>query len=486
MAVLLGLGAYYKFANNHRHLPTGCDEFGYLYLADAMNQGRTFGEHTERPYLPELIRDLEKEGFTYAQYGWILAPHAYHCQPDSAQITNQYPPGTSAVLSLFPWEQRQSYFPAWVAVLFWILPLLALGALALNRLHVGAVLLFTLLAFSLLSTPFLTEYSRINAVAPTFGLLVAAGICLFTRPGWSIVFIACAALFRLPNVWLLIPVGLIYLSKTWHLGWKERFVRAGKAIALGSLGGIAWLAAYQYKLLGNPLTSTYSTRDQGWISLSELGKQLHYYLIAEPGWTSVHVVGFVVLLWAAQTGRISWKRVSVTLGIVIWNYLFFLAHEVQVPYYPYATALLVWGIAIDAFRHDWLSLRTSRVVAAITMLAPIVLIAVHRDTSPGVQAQERASLQHCLADAEVVWAEDRSGTLEYATGKSGLRLLWGDQPTRNFVLRWFREHGIRQWIWLDEFPGSEEQASVLLNQWNLPHTRKTCETWGTFLEIPPQ
>lgn len=483
--VALFVGASYaKFYHNHTHLPEGCDEFGYLNLAEAIRSGKAFDNHAERSFLTDLITDLERNGFTYEEYGWILAPHAYHCQPDKALITNQYPPGTSFLLSAFPLEDRQPAFPALVVLLFCLLPLVALYLLDPRALTAGHVLLVALLVFSLASVPFLTEYARINSVAPTWGILLASGILLVRKPGWALALIATSCLFRVSNGWLFIPVGLVYIAHHWKASWGKRILRGWGAFVLVLVGGLGILMWYQYALLGDPLATTYSVRDQTWVSGTGIFNNLYFYVVEEPGWLWVHVVGILGLILLKWRNHLSSKHILGWLGLIAFNYSFFLAHKVTVPYYPYASAMLLWGaliyytsairIPLKAERYAWLFL--------VGLAIGLLVTSIDTDTK-AQQLTEQRSLEACLTETDVVWAELRSGTVEYASGKAGLRFIWGERPVRDFIIHWFFTHGIDQTFWVSDLPGHETDIRQTFVRLNLPYRLRNCPEWGTFVHV---
>ena len=61
IVVLITVGTYLKFSISHELPPKGCDEFGYLQLAEAFNQDKAYTDLVERSYLSGLKDTLEKE-----------------------------------------------------------------------------------------------------------------------------------------------------------------------------------------------------------------------------------------------------------------------------------------------------------------------------------------------------------------------------------------------------------------------------------------
>ena len=121
------LMAFYIYQDNvghHLKLPQGCDEFGYLNMAKAIDEGELFTDHARRPFFTDLISHLQNLFQDENTYRWMIAPHAYHLDPEKKKIINQYPPGVGLVLSLLPLSLRQTFFPVVCFFLwgvYWIL-----------------------------------------------------------------------------------------------------------------------------------------------------------------------------------------------------------------------------------------------------------------------------------------------------------------------------------------------------------------------------
>ncbi len=92
LMLLVGFFIYQKYLGHHLRLPQGCDEFGYLNMAKAIEERELFGDHAKRPFFPELISHLQNKFPDEDSYRWMIAPHAYHLDPEKGKIINQYPP----------------------------------------------------------------------------------------------------------------------------------------------------------------------------------------------------------------------------------------------------------------------------------------------------------------------------------------------------------------------------------------------------------
>ncbi|MEE4247544.1 MAG: hypothetical protein V2I33_19225, partial [Kangiellaceae bacterium] len=147
--LLITVGTVLKFSRALEDIPVGCDEFGYLQLAESLEEGTEFGDHRERTYFQPLFDTLVESGFEPHEFTWMITPHAYHYDSDSKKIINQYAPGTSFVLSLFPKNFRQRAFPALILLLWFFVPYLLVWMFrdrsTANGLGIYLLLLFPLL-----------------------------------------------------------------------------------------------------------------------------------------------------------------------------------------------------------------------------------------------------------------------------------------------------------------------------------------------------
>jgi hypothetical protein len=86
LMLLAGFFIYHKYLEYHLRSPEGCDEFGYLNMAKAIDEGELFRDHAKRPFLPELISHLRREFPDENSYRWMIAPHAYHLGKYRGQV----------------------------------------------------------------------------------------------------------------------------------------------------------------------------------------------------------------------------------------------------------------------------------------------------------------------------------------------------------------------------------------------------------------
>ncbi len=124
---------------------------------------------------------------------------------------------------------------------------------------------------------------------------------------------------------------------------------------------------------------------------------------------------------------------------------------------------------------------------AIACLTILAFIRLPDTKSHSPYAEKLAPYQVTFADFDVVWAEARSGTVEYATRKAGFRFNWGPQETRQRIIAWLRDNGYRQAIWIDDHHMEpRESIEKLLQEASIKYHEAASETLGAFLVVPPQ
>ena len=485
--LLVLLTVYVRFYKNHYELPKGCDEFGYLHMADAIQEGKLLNEHTERPFIEDLTRYLSEKGYNQKEYSWIIAPHAYHLDEGSNKIINQYPIGTSSLMAAFPKAQRQFLFPVIVVFLIYALTLLVSFKQDKDIRGKQFTLTSLFILISIISAPFLTEYINVNSVAPTFGLLLAAGICMKRNWRLAAFLIALTVNFRLANVLLFAPLFIYQLTN--FLGSKDfktlfRSVFETSLILL--LVGILPYMLYTKLLLNEFLASTYSSIDQAPASIDMLLTNLKYYFIDENKWFIVNTL-CLGLMYVVNGRKNAKLFISFVVSLVL-VYLFFVFHAAKTPYYPYGIALLLLGVIIQKTSRTLTltpSIRTFLSGATIVVLL-IVLFSngsKFQNLQKLPQNKETSKLQNCFEGYDVVWGELKTGTIEYATATPSMRFNWGSKTVRDDIMMWLKNNGYKQVIFLNDLELNENELQRLKNKFNLSVNENHFVNCGLLLEL---
>lgn len=488
IAICAGIFFSYRvFYKYHTHLPQGCDEFGYLFMAKALWDGKLFEDHTLRPFAPQLIEFLRKSSFPLKTYQYVICPHAYHLDSKTFKIINQYPPGTSLLLALAPLPFRQAGFVLFCWILFAVILMAAFYiepsfSWKTSALWIGFyVLLFTFLE------PVKIELQRVNSLAPTFGALIASGFLLKRRPAFSLFLLGFSCLFRISNVIFFVPFLCFYLGRTWERVKGLRWLLAGsvKGAALLLAGGLGLYFVYVYLLLGNPFASTYAYSDQKWTgSLAAFSLNLPFYL--KGPWFMVHVLfllGFGIFVLKFKSGFREWIY---AIALSLYNYAFCLFHEIRNPYYPYASAMIVFGMLMRLIdeRMDKKSRVWSWVLSAMTL----IFLAGPFFLSPTLNAgksfiRDCRIYQDCFGKYDVVWAFERSGTIEYTTGKAAFRYYWRKSDLTKEITLWLRQKGFKQAFWIEDINRPLNEVEAELKSWGIPYQVITYPGFGKIVEF---
>lgn len=478
---------YVRFYKNHQELPRGCDEFGYLHMAEAIENGKLLESHTYRPFIKDLTNHLNGLGFAKEDYAWVIASHAYHLDASSNKIINQYPVGTSALMSLFPKELRQYFFPVVIALLIYLLVLIV----SIKEESVVRSKQFTLVSLfiliSVVSVPFLVEYTNVNSVAPTFGLLIATGICFFRNWKLSALLIAISINFRLANVLLYAPIIIYHLILFWKSRNFSSLLKAGiQTVLILLVFGVFPYSLYTKLLLNDFIASTYSSIDQVSANAEMVFVNLKYYFLDENKWLIVNIIslGVFYLLNRKKGGR---EMLTLSISFLL-IYCYFILHAAKTPYYPYGLGLIVIGQIIENIsRLDW---RPSFVFTLLNSLILIGLVGILSDNYGKYEQSRKTpisletdSLKECFDSYDVVWGEMQTGTVEYATGVPTMRFYWGTQLLRDKIMQWFQDNNYKQAIYLNDLKIDKNELRRLSKKFNASLNETNNSRCGLLMEL---
>ena len=487
--------SFTRFYESYLHLPQGCDEFGYLNLAEAIRTGRTFDDHVDRPFFKPLINDLQKSGIEFGSYAWMLAPHAHHIDAHlKNKIINQYPPGTSLLGSILPKKDRPAEL-AFLSVFFSVF--MALFAVLISFFHkfqklfIGIYLIILFFYESFIRDPFESQYFSINSLIPTYGLLIGSGILLYRSPLISIIFMGLAANFRVANIILLAPLCFYYvfrLEKIEKNQWRVYSKRMFFAF-VASVFATSPYFLYTYFQIGNPFFSTYSSGDKQFANLKLILENFNAYISLNEFWFRAHLFPMTLLIVLTIFRKIPWKFALFIMTLIIYNYSFFVIHHVQMSYYPYATALLCFGILIYFLNRFEFKIhkQSSIMVVAVLMctFSGLIFLKVQKKrpfSHRELFETQSAVLLQCFNDADMVWAEGGSSTVEYAIEKPGLRYNWGSEETRAYIMHWLLTHNYKQVIWQSDIEKSQDELEIFLKKYNLQYEIAHCNL-GTYYTV---
>jgi hypothetical protein len=446
------IGVYLKFYNNQENMPTGCDEFGYLNLAKAFDNKTVYKDHTQRPYLNELLDTLRDSDIEENEIEWMIVPHAYYVIPNTEKIINQYPPGTSFLLSYISLPNRKQMFSFLAIFLVLTLPIIVLGKS--NGLKAGwfyvALLLFVLIMT--VSSPFLTELTRINSLALTFGMLIAAGMVLEIKPLLSCLLIALSVNFRVINILMLIPL-ISFIS--WPLPLKKEEMPKLLGIGLKHLT-ITLLAMlpyflYVYFLLGNPLIPTYSSIDTA--TTINIFDNILYYINLSQGWFIFHVILIFALFTFFYYKKINKIMFLKLLIFPIINYLFFIFHKVQINYYPYASSFILLGFIFYKLKCIYVDEKYYKFIAILCFIFPVFILldgGFQYFSKTHKNFHEKKNEYLALCSYDIVWGDILSGTSEYVCDNNGFKYGATSSRARILALKFLQRRKYTQAILLND------------------------------------
>jgi len=258
----------------------------------------------------------------------------------------QYPPGTGAVLALFP--AGFQVIPLYVVA---NLIALAFGLVALWRASTPQALtlaaIFGLGALYLMINPTKASYS----VAPTMMVCVVAGFLgaiLFAsgapRERLALVaavgiLIGLSATFRLPNVLLAAGYGIFFLVTFLRARSKQTFIE-GFAFGIAFLIGIAPTLASNWINAGSPFATTYGGIDAVPPAIDI--EVLRSYLVDVQFLLLVAAIAWTAAIWRRPGAQ---QAVLVVAANLVVNIVFFMTHPVFTPYYTVPIAMLsLWTL----------------------------------------------------------------------------------------------------------------------------------------------
>jgi hypothetical protein len=292
-------------------------------------------------YLAGKLRDI---GFA----AWN-DPTGAPCHPlmeKTHRYVLQYPPGTGAVLALFPagFQVVPLYVVAnLIAFAFALVALVR--ASSPQSLTLAAI--FGLAAIYLMINPTKASYS----VAPTMIVCVLAGFLsakLFSavssreRLGFSIAtgfLIGLSATFRLPNL-LLASGYCIFFLGAFLLARSRRTFLEGFAFGIAFLVGIAPTLVANAINAGSPFTTTYGPVDAVPPGISTT--VLRAYLVDVQFFLLVAAIAWTAAIWRRPGARQAVLVVALNLAV---NIAFFMTHPIFTPYYTIPIAMLsLWTL----------------------------------------------------------------------------------------------------------------------------------------------
>jgi len=470
LSLLFAIGASLRFSLNHEQLPQDCDEFGYLNMAKAFSNGIAFKDHTSRPYFDGLIDELKNNNIPELEYRWMVIPHAYHfSKKTNYKVINQYPPGTSYVLSWIPIDIRKNSFPFITVFLSFLLPFL-IGLYSFPKTNPVNILfpLSLLMVLMSISVPFLDELARVNSLALTFCLFISAGMLAKTKPHISVFLIVLSASFRVVNLLMLAPLLFIVLPDIIE-SLKTKNYKVLKSLILKYVVvltiGILPYITYMVLLLNNPLLPTHPSHDTALHGMEGFINNFTFYFNVNQPWFNVHLILILILFIQLKYKLLSLKEFLIWISFPFINYSFFVFHQIQMGYYPFASAMILIGAIIYNIR----GLNFPKLNKYLFIVSLLFGLAMSADGINRYFGKEHIDFNEAnnyfskLCEYDIVWGEMQSGTSEYSCNNSGFKYAFGTPKARKTAVKYLRDNGYSQVLLLNDISVSIEEIKQDLN-----------------------
>lgn len=491
VAILFSVGTYLKFSSHHEKFPADCDEFGYLNMAKAMSNNLTFEEHTTRKFLKQLINEFKKNNIKQEEYAWMIVPHAYHLsEKTNNKIINQYPPGTSFLLSWIPIEYRKNAFPFLVFLFSFSIPFIIISVY--ERANIFLIFYLTIILTLLsISTPFITEVARVNSLALTFGLFITVGYTVYKNPFIALLLIALTANFRVVNLLMILPLSFFFIPLIYPLLLKKRWKKLLLLFLKGLFVLLLSLSPYLFyitNLLGNPFLPTHPSHDTALLNIVEIFSNIKFYFNFNESWLLAHLCIILILFIQFIKKQFSLITLFKWLSFPIVNYLFFCFHKVQMNYYPFASVFILIGAVLFYFNTKEFSFQNNIIFKLIPLIISIVFLidGINRySKKEHISYQDQLTFYSPICEFDVVWGEMRSGTVEYSCNNAGFKYKFGTSKAKKTALHFLKNNNYSQAIILSDIDINLENLINELKSFEIEFETKETDELGTLIIIKP-
>ncbi len=483
LIITICVGSYLKFHKNQENIPIGCDEFGYMNLAKAMHHNKEFKDHVSRPYLIDLLKTLRDSGYSEQEIDWLIVPHSYYVSPHSNQIFNQYAPGTSYILSIFPVDSMKLFFTPIALLLLLIIPLITLFKVTKTAWGWPQIILFIFTVFITLTSVFLVELTRINSLALTFGLLLSSGIMLKHNSLISCLLIAISANFRIVNLLLLLPIiAFIDLPIKITLTNIVNWIKTGLKYLIIILLALSPYLIYVYRLKGNPFLNTYSSIDTS--STFDFRSNIEFYFNFNSEFFIYHLILIGILLYLLLSKKIITKTFLAVLLFPIVNYAFFITHKMQINYYPYGSIFIILGFLLSLINKSIKPFKAQIITAILALFVFTDGILKYKNQDHQTIITAKQSYNE-LNTFHIVWGDLIPSASDFIWENSAFKFAASTPRCRKTVINYLHSKGYSQIFLINDIPLKSNEIIAELSNLNLPFKPFVTQKFGTaFILLP--
>jgi hypothetical protein len=332
------------------------DDLCYLRQAHLFQQHGLHGVDTDIKtetdgYFRRLVTEI-------GQPGWHDDSQSV-CHIDMSGTSKrvlQYPPGTGALLALFP--EGHQVMPLYTAanVVVLLMALAAIG-LAQSCAMTLAAAGFGWVALYLMINPAKASYSIAPTVAicAVVGYLTAKTVAVPHRHRWLHaaaigILLGLSVNFRIPNALLCVGYG-VFLLAIFSVRRDRASFGDGAVFGLGVVAGMLPTLLYNAINAGSPFTTTYGGQDVGppdfTFSITRA------YLGDVQGALIIAAIAAVVALLMLRRTRPLWPIAAIVALNLAVDLGYFLSHPIFTQYYLIPLAMLsLWSLLFGCVLHD--------------------------------------------------------------------------------------------------------------------------------------
>ncbi len=453
LLVLVMLGNVWMLSMR-AEVPAGCDDFGYMRQAELFRDKGLDGFDTRltTPAAEQLFKLMRDSGVPAEQWYQAVAPHCHHYRADTGKVILQYPPGTGALMALFPEERQQR--------LLRIASVVAIAAIFAVLIGMTPNALAAALGIAAAAASMWATAAGSDSVAPATAAAALTGLLLvpaLERRNWLAllafgVVAGLAGSLRVTSLIIPVAAGLVLLT---ILATERRWINAlppvllglGLAVGLAPFGWANWLNT------GSVLTTTYSGIDAAApkLTMEGLGRGLEFYFNLNP--SGLLLMGAVAAVLLVFIERPRSPAAGAAFLALLGSLLYLVPKDVLMGYYliPAATFGLAAVIGLQGSGAKSLASRsiTGGVLAAaiVGLGVAFALLRVFGETMVPPTSPQVAE---ALAGDPMVWADFSTGQFVSGYGAYAAKIGFAGDEVKDRMVGGLAAAGQDQLIVLDD------------------------------------
>lgn len=229
---------------------------------------------------------------------------------------------------------------------------------------------------------------------------------------------------------------------------------------------------YNYLLTGNVISTTYSSVDTATVLNNTIFDHIRFYFSFNQKWFVFHLICLIGLVLLKFFHLINTRQLFILISFPVVNYAFYIIHSMTMDYYPYASAMILFGGILGAV--NTIEIKNKLVLPVKVSIAATVLIILISGISRYLK-KEHVNLEAArqkyveLCDFDIVWADLYSGTTEYVCNNNGFRFGTTTPRARKKAIQFLYKRHYKQAILLNDNTVSEKLILEELKATDLPY-----------------